>query len=83
MNKKINLKGVVGDPIVVIVNEENTNYCTIRFDDTSNSGLRSKDQLPELVDRQHWYYASKKDKELTEKLYNTEISDKRIWVNLE
>lgn len=77
--KTINLKGVIGDNITVTVNTENTNYCIIKFDDSSCTGIKSNDQLPELVNNMGWSYSTKEDLENTEKIYNTEISKKKIW----
>lgn len=77
--KTINLKGVIGDNITVTVNTENTNYCIIKFDDSDCNGIKSTDQLPELVNNMGWSYSTKEDLENTEKIYNTEISKKKIW----
>lgn len=79
MNKVINLKGTIGDSITVTVDDEDTNYCTIKFDDSMGGGLKSLDQLPALVENMNWKYASMKDKEEAERIYNTEISNKRIF----
>lgn len=79
MIKTINLKGTIGDNITVVVDDENTNYCTIKFDDSLSGGLKSSDQLPALVETMGWYYASAEDLSNTEDLYNIEISKKKVW----
>lgn len=75
----INLKGIIGDNITVTVNPENTNYCMIKFDDSDCNGIKSTDQLPELVSRMNWSYATENDLKRAETLYNTEISKKYLW----
>lgn len=75
----INLKGVLGDDIIVQVNSEDTNYCSIKFEDSEGNGLKSSDQLPDLVSRMNWSYATENDLKLAETLYNTEISKKYLW----
>jgi hypothetical protein len=83
MIKTINLKGTIGDNITVVVDDENTNYCTIKFDDSLNGGLKSSDQIPTLVETMGWYYASTEDLANTESLYNIEISKKKLWSDAE
>lgn len=78
MKQTIKLKGLTGDNISSIVDDENTNFNFIKFSD-SGSGLKNKDPLYETVETMKWFYATKEDKELVEKIYNTEISDKFIW----
>lgn len=79
----INLKGVIGDSITATVNSEDTNQFTIRFDDSPGSGLKSLDQLPDMVSNMGWYYATQEDLEKTEKLYNVDINKKRLWSDAE
>lgn len=79
----VNLKGVLGDSIAVTVDTENTTTITVKFDDPTSQGLKSTDDLPNLVDSMGWAYASKKDLELTESIYNVEISKKKIWDDAE
>lgn len=75
----INLKGILGDNISVTVDTENTSTITVKFDDPNSQGLKSTDDLPDLVNSMGWSYSSKKDLELTESIYNVEISKKKLW----
>lgn len=75
----INLKGILGDNIFVTVDTENTSTITVKFDDPNSQGLKSADDLPDLVNSMGWSYSSKKDLELTESIYNVEISKKKLW----
>lgn len=75
----INLKGILGDDITAIVDPEDTNQVTIKFYDSLGGGLKSLDQLPDMVSNMGWYYATPEDLEKTEKLYNVDINKKRLW----
>lgn len=75
----INLKGVLGDDIIVQVNSEDTNYCSIKFNDSLGGGVKSIGPLPDIVDNMGWYYATQEDLEKSEKLYNADINKKRLW----
>lgn len=75
----INLKGILGDSITAVVDPEDTNQFNIKFDDSLGGGLKSIDQLPDIVDSMGWYYATQEDLEKTEKLYNVDINKKRLW----
>lgn len=79
----INLKGILGDNIFVTVDTENTSTITVKFDDPNSQGLKSTDDLPDLVNSMGWSYSSKKDLELTESIYNVEISKKKLWNDAE
>lgn len=79
----INLKGILGDNIFVTVDTENTSTITVKFDDPNSQGLKSTDDLPDLVNSMGWSYSSKKDLELTESIYNVEISKKKLWSDAE
>lgn len=75
----INLKGIIGDHIIATVNSEDTNQFTIKFDDSPGEGLKSLDQLPDMVSNMGWYYATPEDLEKTANLYNVDINKKRLW----
>lgn len=79
MDKVINLKGVVGDSIMAVINTEDTTTITIKFDDSLGRGIKSSGELPDIVNSMSWSYASEDDLRETETIYNTEISKSKIW----